>query len=229
MKFALLIPTLNEIEGMKVICPRIKREWVDEIIVVDGGSTDGTQAYALSQGYHLIQEDKGPETGRGCTNSYRQALKHITSDVVITFSPDGNSVPEEIPPLVAKMREGYDMVIVSRYLNGAKSEDDTRETTFGNWMLTKLINILYGSNYTDALVMYRAWKTDLLRKWTNPIPKVPPMAGYEPFLSVRCAKAKLKIGEIPGDEPKRIGSTTRRFNIFKHGFAILSVILRERF
>jgi len=49
--FALLVFTLNEIDGMKQIMPRIQREWVDEIFIVDGGSTDGTVEFARENGY----------------------------------------------------------------------------------------------------------------------------------------------------------------------------------
>ena len=54
----------------------------------------------------------------------------IEGDVLITFSSDGNSIPKLIPPLVEKMREGYDMVIVSRYKEDAKSDDDDFVTAF---------------------------------------------------------------------------------------------------
>ena len=117
MKTALLVFTLNEIDGMKAIMPRIKREWVDEILIVDGGSTDGTIEYAIENGYDIfIQEEKGGY------NAYVEGIERIKSDTVITFSPDGNSVPEFIPELIAKINEGYDMVIASRYAKGAKSE-----------------------------------------------------------------------------------------------------------
>ena len=53
MKITLFIPTLNEISGVKEIMPRIKNEWVDQIIIVDGGSTDGTQEWARKNGYQV--------------------------------------------------------------------------------------------------------------------------------------------------------------------------------
>src|SRR5208282_1748257 len=126
MKVSLLVMTLNEIEGLKAIMPRIKRDWIDQIIVVDGGSTDGSIEWAREQDYQVyIQQQPG------FRHAYVEVWPYVEGDVVITFSPDGNSIPELIPELVAKMREGYDMVIVSRYLGGAKSEDDDLLTGFG--------------------------------------------------------------------------------------------------
>ncbi len=222
MKFTLLIPTLNEIEGMKAVMPRINRNWVDQIIVVDGGSIDGTIEYVRQNNYFLLHQKT-----KGLVNAYREALEAAIGDVIITFTPDGNSVPELIPSLIKKISEGYDMVIVSRYLKGAKSYDDDIVTAFGNWMFTRIINILFGGHYTDSLVGFRAWKKELFR-----IPKtdfkIVNIAGFEPYSVIKCAKRKLKIAEIPGDEPPRIGGV-RKMRPLVNGSYILLLIMKEFF
>src|SRR5512147_1763551 len=113
MKVTLVIPTLNEIDGMKAIMPKIKREWVDQILVVDGNSTDGTAEWAREHGYEVVVQKR-----KGMRYAYMDALPYIKGDVMLTFSPDGNSIPELIPECIKKMKEGYDMVIVSRYAPG---------------------------------------------------------------------------------------------------------------
>ena len=60
------------------------------------------------------------------------------------------------------MKEGYDMVIGSRYLDGAKSDDDGLITAFGNWLITTSINVLHGGHYTDSIVIFRAYKTQIV-------------------------------------------------------------------
>mgnify|MGYP001234235777 CR=1 FL=1 len=157
MKVTLFIPTLNEISGLKNIMPRIKKEWVDEVIVVDGNSTDGTVEYFESQGYTVLQQKKP-----GTINAWWQGFDAATGDVIIPFSPDGNSIPEDIPKLVDKIGEGFDMVIASRYKNNARSYDDNWFTAFGNKMFTEMVNVLFHANYTDTLVMYRAFRKELL-------------------------------------------------------------------
>lgn len=127
MKFTLLVMTLNEIDGMKAIMPRVDRGWFEQILVVDGNSTDGTIEWARENGYEVIVQTKP-----GFRFAYNEALPHIRGDFVITFSPDGNSIPELLPDLISKMGEGYDMVIASRYLDGAQSQDDDIVTAFGN-------------------------------------------------------------------------------------------------
>ncbi len=223
--------TLNEINGMKAIMPRIKREWCDQIIIVDGGSTDGTIEWARGQGYFVyVQKQKG------FRHAYTEVLPYIEGDVVITFSPDGNSIPELIPELIDKMKEGYDMVIASRYLGGAKSEDDDIITAFGNWLFTKTVNILHGGHYTDAMVIFRAYKTQLVYDLELNKDEGYRLAeklfrtniSWEPLLSVRAAKRKLKITEIPGDEPARIGGE-RKLKILKWGAAYYFQFIREVF
>lgn len=231
-KTTLLIPVLNEIDSMREILPRIRREWCDQFLVVDGGSKDGSAEYARSLGYEVyVQREKGLRA------AYFESFEHVRGDLVISFSPDGNSVPEKIPELVSKLKEGYDMVIVSRYLNGAHSDDDDLVTGFGNWMFTNLINFFFGAYYTDALVMFRGFRREIVdslglrtpvffMEWAEKV--LGTLSGWENQMSMRCAKARLKVTEIPGDEPRRIGGH-RKMRPWRSG-AVLSVqILYEFF
>jgi glycosyltransferase involved in cell wall biosynthesis len=229
MKVTLLVPTLNELIGLKTVLPKVKKEWVDQILIVDGQSTDGTIDYARSQGYEVVVQEK-----KGLRHAYIEGLKHVRGDLVVTFSPDGNSVPEHIPALIEKMREGYDMVIVSRYAEGAKSYDDDLLTGFGNWFITGLINFLFRSKYTDAQVMFRAWKKQLfydleLHKEASYRLEEKVLCttmGCEQLLSIRSAKGKYRCADIPGDEPKRVGGE-RKLQMFRWGAGTLYEIFRD--
>lgn len=231
LKATLLVLTLSEIDGMKQIMPRIKKEWHDQLIILDGGSTDGTIEYARDKGYFVYVQKKA-----GIRHAYTEVLPYIEGDVVVTFSPDGNSIPELIPELINKMKEGCDMVIVSRYLAGAKSYDDDFLTSFGNWFFTKTINILHGGKYTDAMVIFRAYKTKLIydlelnkdEGYLTPEWLFRTRISWEPLLSVRAAKRKLKVTEIPGDEPPRIGGK-RKLKVIKWGAAYYFQFIREIF
>ncbi len=231
MKVTLLIPTLNEIEGMKAIMPLIKKEWYDQLLIVDGKSTDGTIEHCQQMGYPIVIQKK-----KGMRYAYMEALPHITGDVVLTFSPDGNSIPELIPDCVKKMKEGYDMVIVSRYAQGAKSYDDDAVTGFGNKLFTTLINLLHGAKYTDAMVIYRAYKKSVIfdldldkdSSYDFEEKLFKTNISWEPLLSIRAAKRKLKCADIPGDEPARNGGE-RKLQVLKWGAAYMYEIFREIF
>lgn len=231
MTTTLLIPTLNEITGMKAIMPCIKKEWVDQIIILDGGSTDGTIEYARENGFFVYVQQK-----KGFRNAYVEVWPKIKGDIVITFSPDGNSIPEVIPQLINKIKEGYDMVIASRYMGEAKSEDDDIVTGFGNWMFTHLLNFLYNAHYTDAMVIYRAYKKSMVYELQLDKDKGFAFAeklfnthvSWEPLLSVRAVKRKLKIVEIPASEPPRIGGK-RKLQVLKWGAVFLVQFFREKF
>ena len=220
MKVTLLIPTMNEIGGMKVIMPQIQRNWVDEILIVDGGN-DGTFEYAKEHGYRVLRQKS-----KGLVGAYREGVAAAIGDAILAFSPDGNSLPALIPLLVAKLREGsYDMVIASRYLPGAKSEDDDAVTAFGNWMFTKMINLAFSATYTDTLCIFRIWKKDLFYKSINMRVE---LSGLEPNLCIKAAKFKLKVAEVPGDEPARIGGI-RKMSPLLNGAGILLTIIYEFF
>jgi glycosyltransferase involved in cell wall biosynthesis len=231
MKVTLLVPTLNEAVGMRTVMPKVKKEWVDQVLIVDGNSKDGTADIAREMGYDVVIQ-KTP----GIRGAYMDALGFVKGDVILTFSPDGNSIPELIPVCIEKMKDGYDMVIVSRYAKGAKSYDDDAVTGFGNWLFTACINLLHGAKYTDSMVIYRAYHKRLVQELD--LDKDPSFSfeeklfrtkiSWEPLLSVRAAKRKLKVADIPGDEPAREGGE-RKLQVLKWGAAYMFEIWREIF
>jgi hypothetical protein len=141
----------------------------------------------------------------------------LRGDYVITFSPDGNCPPEDLPRLIEKVKEGYDMVVASRYLPPAKSDDDGLITGFGNWLFTRTVNLLHGGAYTDAMTIFRIYRTSLFAElgldreeaYALPEKLYFTKMGIEPLLSVRAARAKCKISEIPSNEPKRIAGDAK--------------------
>ncbi|HWP45267.1 MAG TPA: glycosyltransferase family 2 protein [Blastocatellia bacterium] len=217
MSVSLIAPTLNEIEAVKVVIPQINRDWIDEIIIVDGGSTDGTVDFCRQNGCTVYTQKK-----KGYGAAMCEAIQIAKGDLIIEFQPDGNSLPEKIPELIAKINEGYDLVVGSRYKDGAKSHDDDYLTAIGNRVFTRLVNLAFGSSYTDVLIGYRIFRRDAFKaldidsmglSWAIQLP-------------IRFAKKGFKIAEIPADEPKRIGGV-RKMRPFKHGTEFLMVLVKE--
>ena len=229
MSTTLLALTLNEIEGVQAILPQIDRSWCEQILVVDGGSTDGTIEWCRQSGFDVYVQKR-----RGIRFAYLEVLPYIQGDIVLTISPDGNCPAEAIPAILAKMREGHDLVIGSRYLGEAKSQDDDLVTAFGNRLFTSTVNLLHGGRYTDAMVIYRAFRRqliydlDLHKEESYELPErlFGTIISWEPLMSVRAAKRRKRIAEVAVGEPARIGGS-RKLQIFRWGAAYYFQFWRE--
>lgn len=214
----LLMPVLNEIDGLKASLPFIDRRVVSEILVVDGGSTDGSVEYAQSQGVRVERQGRP-----GLAWAVYDAILQLDTDYVIEFSPDGNCPVEVLDELVNRINAGYDLVVVSRYLPPAKSYDDNWLTAFGNWMFSRMFRYLGRFPVTDALTIYRGFRRnlifseDFLRMLRGPV--------FEPLVTGVCNLHGLKICEIPGDEPARIGGASK-MRPFYNGSCILWMVTR---
>lgn len=233
MKTTLVIVELNELEGMKTFVPQINKDWYDQIIVLVGQPMlDNSLEWCKEKNIQTFIGER--DVWNGYRNLFLSGL--IEGEIVITTSPDGNSPPIFIPVIKEKLEQGYDMVIASRYLPPAISLDDTVLTKIGNKVLTGLINLRSYYHYTDALVIYRGYRTEIIKKlgFTEELNNFQwfltgcsNLYGWESSMSIRAGRAGLNIAEIPASEPKSYRE--RRQNTFGHGFVIISQILQEEF
>lgn len=232
--FSLVILSLNEIDGCKRVIPRINKTLFDELIAIDGGSDDGTIEYLESQGFTVHIKKKN------LYNKYDLIVKrkHLTdaywlgveksncSHIVIPFTPDENMIPELLPNLINKAKEGYDLVCVSRYKGGAVSYDDTLISGFGNRLFTKLVNILFGGKFTDVLGGYKCVKKNLYNKLGIRADTI--NVAIHTQLAIGVLKNNLNYADIPGDEPKREtgkSATSAIWNGLQELFTIISAFL----
>ena len=196
MSIAIIVLTLDEIDGVSVIMPQINKNWAEEIVFVDGGSTDGTIEKAKELGFRVIhQQNKGE--GNAC----RIGANETKSDFVMFFSPDGNDLPEDIPKLIEKTKQGHNVVHISRFGKNSISDDANWLEYFGNKMFTFLVNSFFGGSYTDALNGFRIIKRDF---W-NELKTDAQYLDIEQQTCIRLAKRKIPIYEIESREPDRIG------------------------
>jgi glycosyltransferase involved in cell wall biosynthesis len=229
LSVTILALTLNEIDGVQHVLPKIDRSWYDQLIVVDGNSTDGTVEWCRDHGYDVYLQQHA-----GIRHAYLEVLPQITGDIVVTLSPDGNCDPAMIPAIIEKMRQGYDLVIGSRYLGDATSDDDDLITGFGNWLFTRTVNLLHGAGYTDCMVIFRAFRKELVYEldlhleasYRLPERLFGTVISWEPLMSVRAAKAGKRISEVAAGEPERIGGH-RKLQILRWGAAYYFQFWRE--
>lgn len=229
--YTLLLLTLNEIDGIEAVYHKINKNFFSKIVILDGGSTDGTIEWAKKNNVEIYIQKK-----KGFRHAYFEYFDQIATSHVITFSPDGNSIPELLGNLIEELDKNFEMVIVSRYKGNAKSFDDDLITSFGNWLFRFLINLLYSSNITDPMVIYRGFKKSLIndlnlldeKSYSLPERIFHTQISWEPLMSIRAAKRKINFSEIPGDEPERIGGE-RKLKILKWGSAYMFQVFFERF
>lgn len=222
MTNSLVILTLNEIAGSQALWPHLPLEAFDEVIVVDGGSNDGTVKFFLDKGIRVVGQDK---PGRG--EAFRVGAAHTTGDRLVFFSPDGNEDPADIVRLVACLDKGADLAIASRFAKGSRNEEDDgffRPRAWVNQLLTLTANVLFrkGPYITDTINGFRAIRRDVfaalfLDECGFPI---------EYQMSIRAMKAGFKIVEIPTYEGARIGGDSKCLS-WPVGVGHLKVLLRE--
>ena len=203
MKKTLVMYTMNEIEGVKGIFEKIPIDLFDQFIVMDNHSNDGTIEFLEEHDVNVIQQ-KNP----GRTNALIEAIEHASGDMIVNLSSDGNENPEDIPKILKKFEEGYEMVTASRFLPESKvdvEDDKLRIRVFGNKICAMLVNLCWGTNVTDT--------TNALRGFTKSCYKRAKLNtfGYtENFqLTIRCGKLKIKTTEIPTQELPRIGGVVK--------------------
>ena len=217
MSVAIIILTLNEIDGVKIILPKIKKEWADEIVVIDGGSTDGTIEECKKMGFEVIKQKN-----KGHGGAILDGVQSTNSDVIVIFGPDGNHEVEEIPKLIKKINEGYDQVIISRFGKGSENLDAGIIDGFGNKMFTFVANLIFNGNMTDTLNESRS----ITRKAFEEL-KFDAMQLDSTFqMSIRGMKRKQKIVEIVGNEGNRIGGE-RKMKPIPTGCRLIKRILIE--
>jgi len=217
MSIAVIILTLNEIDGVRTLLPKIQKEWADEIVIIDGDSTDGTIEECEKMGFKVvIQKNKGHG------GAILTGVNHTKSDYIVIWSPDGNHEPEEIPKLIEKVNEGYDQVLISRFGKGSINEDAGFVDGFGNKMFAFITNVLFGGVWTDSLNESRI----ISRKAMIDLEFDALKMNSTQQMSIRGSKLKQKICEIVGNEGARIGGK-RKMNSVPVGALLSKSIIKE--
>ncbi|WP_245827922.1 glycosyltransferase family 2 protein [Sinomonas mesophila] len=215
---SVVIPTLNEAMNLPWVLRRMP-SYVDEVIIVDGRSTDLTVDVARSLRLDVVIVAE-PKKGKGV--AVRAGFAAATGDIIVMLDADGSMDPREIGWFVAPLQHDYDFVKGSRYVTGGGSEDLTWLRNVGNRTLTQLANTVLHSNYSDLCYGYIAFRRECLEVLELK------SDGFEieTELIVRAARAGLRIAEVPSIELGRISGDSN-LRTFRDGWRVLHTLARE--
>jgi glycosyltransferase involved in cell wall biosynthesis len=216
---SVVIPARNEARNIAWVLNRIPA-FVDEVVLVDGRSNDGTIDVARMVRPDIVVVS---DRGRGKGDAMRVGAAAARGSFVVLMDADGSMDPLEIERLVRPLAEGYEFVKGSRFLPGGGTADMTLLRRFGHAGLRGLANLLNGSSWTDLCYGYCAFRRgafELLALDAD---------GFEieTQMVVRATRLGLRITEVPSFElARRTGNS--QLNTFRDGWRCLGTILKER-
>lgn len=214
----LVIPVKNEAGNIAWVLEQIP-DCVDEIILVDGHSTDATLVTARCSrpDVRVVTQQYA---GKG--DALRAGFLAASGDILVMMDADGSMSPQEIPHFLYFLRNGYDFVKGSRFMGGGGSLDITRLRRLGNQVLLQLVNTLYRTHLTDLCYGFCAFH----RRYISFLDLMTPGFEIEARMTISAVQAGLRIAEVPSFElPRRHGRSNLR--TFRDGTRVLRAVLRE--
>lgn len=215
---SLVIPAKNEARNLATVLEEVP-SCVDEVILVDGRSSDSTRLMASScyPGVRIISD---PEAGKG--NALRAGFQAAECDIIVAIDADGSMSPREIPSFVYFLENGYDFVKGSRFIGGGGSLDITTFRRLGNKALLMVANQLFSVQLTDLCYGFFAFR----RRYLDNLDLSSSGFEIETELTVRAIQSGLRIAEVPSLEmPRRSGRSSLRS--IPDGYRVLQTMVRE--
>lgn len=209
MKFAscdrivsVVIPCLNEEEPISAVVQEVSAQGIDEIIVVDNGSTDQTASRAAAAGAKVVSE---PSRGYGRACATGVAAVRCDCDIVCFLDGDGSDVASFLASVVTPVADGSaDFVIGSRLRGKREPGSMTPQQIVAGWISGVLLRVTYGARYTD-MSPFRALRVDTLRS----LDMREQTYGWNLEMQMRVAVNGLRILEIPVDHRCRRGGASK--------------------
>lgn len=224
VRTAAVIPAVDEEGAIGAVVAAIPRGWIDEVIVVDGGSCDGTVAEARAAGAMVLTEtERG--YGRACARGAVAALGG-GAEILVFLDGDGSDRPEAIPSLLQPiLDEGFDFVIGSRTRGQRQKGSMGAHQVLAGRLIGAATGVLFGTRYTD-MCAFRAIRADALQN----LSMREMTYGWNLEMQMRAARAGIRILEVPVPYHRRTAGNSKVAGTFrgtlKAGLRILTTFAR---
>jgi glycosyltransferase involved in cell wall biosynthesis len=205
-----IIPCLNEETPIADVVREVKAQEVDEVIVVDNGSTDRTAERAAAAGARVVRE---PRRGYGRACAAGVSALHGDVEIVCFLDGDGSDVPNFLPAIVQPIADGQaDFVMGSRTRGRREPGSLTPQQLVAGWLAGLLLRLTYGVRFTD-MSPFRAIAVSRL----HALGMTEPTYGWNLEMQMRAAAARCRILEIPVDHRCRRGGVSKVSGNFAAG------------
>lgn len=224
MKLSVVVPCFNEESTIKDIIEAIRDSPVDqkEIIVVDDCSTDGTREVLQKEIKPLVDKIIYLDKNSGKGAALREGFRHASGDIVVIQDADLEYDPQEYPKLILPIIEDRaDVVYGSRFMGGGAHRVVYFWHMMGNRFLTLMSNMFTNLNLTDMETCYKAFRREIIQS----IEIKEDRFGFEPEITAKLAKKKLRIYEIGISYYGRTYAEGKKIN-WKDGVRALYCIVR---
>jgi len=219
-KILVCIPAFNEARAIAEIVKR-SRKYADDIIVYDDGSTDNTYEAATAAGAIVIRNPENKGYGVAIRSLF-QAAKEQDADIMVTLDSDGQHDPDQIPQLIEPvLKQRFDMVIGSRFLNSNDKDKVPRYRSFGIKTITKLTQAASYAGITDSQSGFRAYNRNALSK----INLFEDGMAVSIEILLRAKEKNLLTTEVPITINYAIKDTSTH-NPISHGIGVLYSVLQ---
>jgi len=220
MKTTVVIPAFNEGKRIGKVLKSLSK-YPYSVIVVNDGSSDNTADIVEKFGQvELITHKKNQGQGAALKSGIRSALKS-KSDIIVTFDADGQHRPTEIKKFIKKIREGYDVVLGSRFLKQTKLPLRRKIILRGSILVERLF---LGVNLTDAHNGFRAFSRKAARK----IKITESGMSHASEIVYQIKKLNLTYAEVPVKIKYSAETLDKGGNSIKRAIEVLSKILKWR-
>ena len=218
LRITVIIPCLNEEQGIEKVLRRMP-QFVDQVIVVDNGSTDRTSDVARSLGAEVIREDV-----RGYGRAYKTGFSQATGDIIVTLDGDHSNPPDAISYLIeAFLHLEVDFLNASRFPVRDKHAMSFKHK-FGNFVLSLATSLLYFRWVADSQSGMWVFRRAILKEMKL---ESDGMAFSEEIKIEALRSSRIRFEEIPVQYSSRLGEI--KLNPWRDGFNNLWFLLKKRF